>query len=107
MAEYISLEALLTDIDETVIFSARKGTTLPTAEMRGANKVIDRIKSAPTAYVVEVRNGEWVCVNESDNVWMCDGEDGCGGEIILLEGTPIDNEMVFCPPLRRNDGWKG
>ena len=36
------------------------GVKLPTSEMRGANKVIDRIESAPTADVVEVRHGEWI-----------------------------------------------
>lgn len=59
MAEYINKNALLADIDETVIFTVRGGAKLPTAEMRGANKVIDRIKSAPTADVVEVRHGVW------------------------------------------------
>lgn len=60
MAEYIEREALIEDINETVVFTVRKGVQLPTAEMRGANKVIDRIKSAPTADVVEVRHGEWI-----------------------------------------------
>ena len=52
--EYIDREALLNDISETVLFSVRGGAELPTPEMRGSNKVIDRIKSAPTADVVEV-----------------------------------------------------
>lgn len=63
MAEYIEREALMQDIGETVLFTVRKGTKLPTPEMRGANKVIDRIKSAPTADVVEVvrcKNCEFV-----------------------------------------------
>lgn len=54
MAEYIEREELLKDINETVVFTVRNGVKLPTSEMRGANKVIDRIKSAPTADVVEV-----------------------------------------------------
>lgn len=59
--EYIEREALLKDIGETVLFSVRGGAKLPTPEMRGSNKVIDRIKSAPTADVVEVvRCGEWI-----------------------------------------------
>lgn len=53
MAEYIEREKLLKDISETVVFTVRKGTPLPTTEMRGANKVIDQIKSAPTADVVD------------------------------------------------------
>lgn len=60
MPEYIEREELIKDINETVVFTVRKGVQLPTAEMRGANKVIDRIKSAPTADVVEVRHGEWL-----------------------------------------------
>ena len=54
MDEYIEREALLQDIGETVVFTVRKGTPFPNAEMRGANKVIDRVKSAPTADVVKV-----------------------------------------------------
>ena len=54
MAEHVEREALLQDISETVLFTVRGGAELPTPEMRGANKVIDRIKSAPAADVVEV-----------------------------------------------------
>ena len=52
MAEYIEREALLKDISESVVFTVRGDR--PSLEIRGANKVIDRIKSAPTADVVEV-----------------------------------------------------
>ena len=52
MAEYIERGELLEDISESVVFTVRKGQ--PSAEIRGANKVIDRIKAAPTADVVEV-----------------------------------------------------
>ena len=54
MPEYINREALMEGIGETVLFSVRGGAKTPTSEMRGANKVIDRIKSAPVADVVEV-----------------------------------------------------
>ena len=54
MTEYIEREALLQTISETVLFTVRGGVKTPTQEMRGANKVIDRIKSAPAADVVEV-----------------------------------------------------
>ena len=56
---YVEKEALLADIGETVLFSVRGGAEMPTPEMRGANKVIDRIKRAPAADVAEVRHGEW------------------------------------------------
>ena len=52
--EYIDREGLLFDIGQTVIFTVRSGMKLPTAEMRGANKVVDRIKSASAADVVKV-----------------------------------------------------
>ena len=69
MAEYIEREALLKDIGETVLFSVRGGAELPTPGMRGSNKVIDRIKSAPTADVVEVRHGEWEKHTNSHLYW--------------------------------------
>lgn len=55
------------------------------------------ISLAPTADVEEVKWANWECVNEFDNVWMCTGEEGCGNEIIFLEGTPDDNEWNYCP----------
>jgi hypothetical protein len=67
MKEYIEREPLLQDISETVIFTVHEGTPLPNAEMRGANKVIDRIKSAKAADVVEVRHGEWYLLDECAN----------------------------------------
>lgn len=50
--EYIERDALLEDISESVVHTVRVG--YPSPEVRGANKVIDRIKAAPTADVVEV-----------------------------------------------------
>lgn len=84
MAEYIEREALLKDISETVLFSVRGGAKLPTPEMRGANKVIDRIKSVLTADVVKVvrckgckyfiKGGETssFCKYHTDNASYCD-----------------------------------
>ena len=50
--EMISRKTLLEDIEETVRFTVQKD--VPSAEMRGANKVIDRIKAAHTVDAVEV-----------------------------------------------------
>ena len=58
MAEYIEREALLQDIEDSVCFSAKTGTI--SAEMRGTNKIIDRIKCAPAADVEPVRHGRWI-----------------------------------------------
>lgn len=68
MAEYIEREALMRDIGEGVVFTVARGQK-NTAEIRGANKVIDRIKAAPAADVAEVRHGEWIyheCVSSYD-----------------------------------------
>lgn len=51
MAEYINREELLKDINDSVVFSTRNGMS---AELRGAHKIVDRIRSAPSADVVEV-----------------------------------------------------
>lgn len=51
---YIELETLMKDIQDNVIFTVRDGVELPTAEMRGANKVIDRIKSQPIISISDV-----------------------------------------------------
>ena len=59
----IDANALLEDIEQTVRFSCREG--VPSAEMRGANKIIDRIKAAPTLSPDEVRGvGEWEDVKQ-------------------------------------------
>ncbi|MGN0504370.1 MAG: hypothetical protein ACI4HJ_04910 [Ruminococcus sp.] len=57
MAEYIEREALLKDNSESIIFSAKELQN--NSEIKGANKVIDRIKAAPTADVQEVKHGKW------------------------------------------------
>lgn len=45
MAECIEREALLHDIEQSVVYTAREKIT--SAEMRGAHKIIERIKCAP------------------------------------------------------------
>lgn len=58
MDDYIKREALLEDIEHSVVFTVRPD--VPSAELRGANKIIDRIRSAPAADVAEVRHGRWL-----------------------------------------------
>ena len=57
MSEYINKGDLLKDIEDTVLFSGRPGHI--SAEARGARKVVERIRSAPVADVVEVRHERW------------------------------------------------
>ena len=60
MAEYIEREALLHDIEQSVVYTAREKTT--SAEMRGAHKIIERIKCAPAVepiYIHEPTKSEF------------------------------------------------
>ena len=54
---YIDKDLLLKDIGESVVFTVRNAETSP--QIRGARKIIDRIKNSPTADVGEVKHGEW------------------------------------------------
>lgn len=60
MAEYIEREALLHDIEQSVVYTARGRIT--SAEMRGAHKIIERIKCAPAVepiYIHEPTKSEF------------------------------------------------
>ena len=82
--ELISREALLRDIHNNVVFSGRSDR--PNAEIRGANKIIDRINAAPTINPESLRpKGEWkvylggkelMCTACQATFW---DEDGNGG----------------------------
>lgn len=62
----IDADALMRDIGESIIFSVRPDR--PSAELRGARKVVDRIEAAPTVDAVEVvRCRE--CVYRTN--WIC------------------------------------
>ena len=101
MAEYIEREALLQDIGETVLFSVRGGVKLPTPEMRGANKVIDRIKSVPTADVVEVRHGRWI--NDGED-WFCNR---CNHNALCDKMTGVQVASAICPNCGAKMDGKG
>ena len=54
MAEYIEREALLRDIEQSVVYTARGKIT--SAEMRGAHKIIERIKCAPAVEPIYIHS---------------------------------------------------
>lgn len=54
MAENIEREALLQDIEQSVIYTAREKIT--NAEMRGAHKIIERIKCAPAVEPIYIHS---------------------------------------------------
>lgn len=102
MAEYVDREALLRDIEQSVVYTAREKTT--SAEMRGAHKVIERIKCAPAVepiYIheptkskfkrlaaqmgyVPVVHGQWIRPHWKNSDYCCDCSK-CGGEAMHRE----------------------
>lgn len=57
MGDYIDRIYLLNDLKTSVVFSGRSG--VDSKELKGANKIIDRIIAMPTEDVQEVKHGEW------------------------------------------------
>ena len=58
MAEYIEREALLEDIENTLVFSGRPDHQ--NQKQMGARMVVQRIRSAPAADVASVVHGRWI-----------------------------------------------
>lgn len=52
------------------------------------------ILEMPEADVEPVRHGRWIEVDESENTYECSV---CNEPWTLIEGTPLDNEMLRCP----------
>ena len=83
MAEYIEREAAISAIRQDI--------------MGGLNYegILNRI---PVAEVQPVRHGRWNEENpdclDGDSVYVCSV---CGETWTLIEGTPLDNNMHFCP----------
>lgn len=52
-----------------------------------------------------VRHGEWIlnpCNLYNNATWVCSV---CGNEWVLIDGTPLDNQMNYCPKCgARMDG---
>lgn len=97
----INREALLQDISESVLFTVREGADLPNAEMRGANKVIDRIKSAPVVDGEKVKRAEWELRHVGHgHYWECS----------VCHTNPciyVTKDTKFCPNCgARMDGGK-
>lgn len=58
MAEYIEREALLEDIENTLVFSGRPDRESP--KQMGARMVVQRIRAAQAADVAHVVHGRWI-----------------------------------------------
>ena len=59
--------------------------------------VYELIEILPSADVQPVRHGQWDTVVEdwdSDEHCQCSE---CGAEFVLFDGTPRDNDFLYCP----------
>ena len=54
----------------------------------------EMVRDIPSADVEPVRHGRWIEVDESENTYECSV---CNEPWTLIEGTPLDNEMLRCP----------
>lgn len=67
--------------------------------------VVIAAKCAPTIDAEPVQHGEWIlnpCNLYNDATWVCSE---CGNEWVLIDGTPLDNQMNYCPKCgARMDG---
>ena len=61
------------------------------------SRIASLLDKTPRADVAPVIHAHWTRVNDAENVYMCDGKDGCGCCIQVTRGTPIDNDLGFCP----------
>ena len=86
MAKYINREELLKNINDSVVFSTRNGVS---AELRGARKIVDRIRSAPACDVVEVVHSKWIKRNNERRCPICDF-------FYMTNGTTVYNLCPMC-----------
>lgn len=56
--------------------------------------MLGTIDAQPTIDAVPVVHGEWKEWDDGDNTWSCSV---CGNPFVLIDGTPSDNEMNYCP----------
>ena len=97
MADLIDRAALLADIDGTFVASGKSASAY--AEIRGAKKIIARIKAAPTVDAVEVvRCSD--CIGRS--TWYNDAEYGCA--VCGMSGMYPKSEDGFCSYGIQKDG---
>lgn len=67
----------------------------------------EEIDAMPTVDAVPVRHGTWKTVEDwdGDEHYQCSE---CGAEFVLIEGTPNDNDYLYCSHCgARMDGKDG
>jgi len=102
MAEYIereaALEAVKKEREYAGKFSFEEERAWTVGFHQGISFALSDITAIPAADVAPVRHGRWIEENpdclDGDSVYVCSV---CGETWTLIEGTPLDNNMHYCP----------
>ena len=86
MADYIDREAFL----KSVLTAGIGKTIVEYSE----SDIGYMIRKQPAADVAPVKHCKWTCTDESAGVYNCSY---CDGDFLILEGTPDDNSINYCP----------
>ena len=105
MADLIDRDDLLADIAASVVFSGRNSRN---AEIHGANKIIYRIKDAPTIDAEPVKHGWWIGSGDGYadgelvyDMWECSE---CGYDANGADEEPNWNYCPNCGARMDGDG---
>lgn len=62
----------------------------------GVEHCIHHLIHAPSVEAEPVRHGQWETVEgwDGDEYYRCSE---CGAEFVLIDGTPNDNDYLYCP----------
>lgn len=90
------------------MFHVREVDSAPEWDGHTPDEAIRRIGTlTPVKDAEPVQHGEWIlnpCNIYNDATWVCSV---CGNEWVLIDGTPLDNQMNYCPKCgARMDGGK-
>ena len=92
MAEYIDKKTAIDSIGSNYCMDCENSNGILCRACAHQDDM-DIIDSIPAADVQLIEHSKWICVNDEENVYMCDK---CGGEVIFIEGNPTNNEYAYC-----------
>ena len=67
------------------------------AYLRGAEAIIEDLTEFPAADVVEVRHGQWICINKRYGEYECSVCHGMDSNCSDYYGIHAVTEQEFCP----------
>lgn len=90
MDDYISRQAAID------VLATMQGLCTSKTALVQNSKIWQQIKDLPSADVQPVRHGHWDTVEDwdGDEHYQCSE---CGAEFVLIDGTPEDNDYLYCP----------